>query len=160
MSIIAAKMTKFFDSHLLLNSRQLAFWQERSAADLLLHSVAWNRSLDRGKDTFVVALDIAGAFDRLWHQGITTKLKSLGICGDLLHLLQDYLHGRTWLAHLLWTPHQSQGSVLGPLLWNVYFNYLLQLVSEATAYADDCILTFTSERSEHHNTVVRINQTL
>ena len=168
-SIIAAKMSKFFDSHHLLNSRQFGFRQGRSAADLLLlQSAAWNHSLDRGEDTFVVALDIAGAFDRVWHQGITTKLKSLGICGDLLHLLQDYLHGRT--LRVVVNGHTStelpvkasvpQGSVLGPLLWNVYFNDILQLIPEATAYADDCTLTFTCERSERRNTVTRINQAL
>ena len=65
-SIIAAKITKFLDSHYLLNSRQYGFRKGRSASDLLLlHSAAWNQSLDRGEDTFVVALDIAGAFDSL-----------------------------------------------------------------------------------------------
>jgi len=168
-SIIAAKITKFLDSHHLLNSRQFGFRQGRSAADLLLlHSAAWNQSLDRGEDTFVVALDIAGAFDRVWHQGITTKLRSLGISGELLHLLQDYLNGRT--LRVVVNGHTStelpvkasvpQGSVLGPLLWNVYFNDILQLIPEATAYADDCTLTFTCERNERHNTVVRINQAL
>lgn len=32
--------------------------------------------------TTIVALGITGAFDRVWHQGITTKLRSQGICGD------------------------------------------------------------------------------
>ena len=151
-SIISAKITTFLDSHHLLNSRQFGFRQGRSAADLLLlHSAAWNNSLDRGEDTFVVALDIAGAFDRVWHQGIITKLRSLGISGGLLHLLQDYLHGRT--LRVVVNGHAStelpvkasvpQGSVLGPLLWNVYFNDILQLIPETTAYADDCTLTFT-----------------
>ncbi|KAG0723280.1 putative RNA-directed DNA polymerase from transposon BS [Chionoecetes opilio] len=134
-----------------------------------LRQEPWNHSLDRGEDTFVVALDIAGAFDRVCHQGITTKLRSLGICGDLLHLLQDYLHERT--LRVVVNGHTSsenaikasvpQGSVLGPLLWNVYFNDILQLIPEAKAYADDCTLTFTScERTDRHNTVIRINRAL
>ena len=111
----------------------------RSAADLL-HSVAWNCSLDHGKDIFVVTLDIVGALDRAQNQGTTTKLKSLGICGDL-HLLQDYLHGRTLCVvvngHTSEHPVKAsipQGSVLGSLPWNLYFNDLLQLIPEATTY--------------------------
>lgn len=168
-SIIASKITTFFDAHHLLSSKQFGFRQGRSAADLLLqHSAACNHALDRGEDTFVVALDIAGAFDRVWHQGITTKLRSLGICDDVLCLLQDYLHDRT--LRVVVNGHTStehpikasvpQGSVLGPLLWNVYFNDLLQLIPEAKAYADDCTLTFTCDKSERQNTVLRINQIL
>ena len=56
-------------------------------------STTWNSALDNGKDTYVIALDIAGAFDRVWHSGIVTKLKSFGLDGNLLMLLQDYLQG-------------------------------------------------------------------
>nr|XP_027232750.1 uncharacterized protein LOC113824213 [Penaeus vannamei] len=51
-------------------------------------------ALDRGKDTFVKALDIAGAFDREWHLGLAPKLNSMGVRGDLLRLMQDSL--RRW----------------------------------------------------------------
>jgi len=68
--------------------------QNRSASDLLLTmTTAWNQSLDEGCDTYVIALDIAEAFDRVWHRGIIAKLHSLGIDGKLLSLLQDYLKG-------------------------------------------------------------------
>ncbi|MPC25737.1 putative RNA-directed DNA polymerase from transposon X-element [Portunus trituberculatus] len=51
----------------------------------------------------------------------------------------------------------SLGSVLGPLLWCVYFNDILQLVPEAQAYADDSTLTFTSDRN---HLVDRVNAVL
>ena len=53
-----------------------------------------------------------------------------------------------------------QGSVLGPLLWNVYFNDILQLIPEAQAYADDCTLSFTCDKQDWQNTVQRINLAL
>ena len=53
-----------------------------------------------------------------------------------------------------------QGSVIGPLLWNIYFNDILHLIPEAYAYADDCTLTFTCSRENRHATILRINETL
>ena len=168
-SLLASKITHYLDHHHLLSPKQFGFRQGRSAADLLLlQSATWNKTLDSGREAFVVALDIAGAFDKVWHQGIITKLKSLGVCGDLLLLLENYLRGRS--LHTVLNGHTSsqhpinagvpQGSVLGPLLWNVYFNDVLQLVPEAYAYADDCTLTFVHDREGQQATIERINQAL
>ena len=162
-------MSTFLEAHHLLSHKQFGFRGGRSAADLLLlQSATWNKTLDCGHDTFVIALDIAGAFDRVWHQGLTSKLKSLGINGFLLHLLEDYLQDRS--LQVVVNGHSSskypikasvpQGSVLGPLLWNIYFNDILQLVPEAYAYADDCTLTFTCDRHDRQATLLHINQTL
>ncbi|MPC93250.1 hypothetical protein E2C01_088374 [Portunus trituberculatus] len=43
--------------------------------------------------------------ERVWHQGVTAKLRSLGVCGGLLHLLEDYIHGRT--LHTVVDGHSS-----------------------------------------------------
>jgi len=123
-TIIAEKLTRHFDGHRLLNEKQFGFRAERSASDLLLvQSSSWSQALDDGQDTYVIALDIAGAFDRVWHRGIISKLRSFGISGDLLDLLQNYLHGRS--LSVVVNGHSStecpisasvpQGSVLGPL---------------------------------------------
>ena len=131
-------------------------------------STLWHHSLDRGNDSFVIALDIAGAFDRVWHSGLSTKLRSLGVCGGLLQLLQDYLRDRHLCVAVNGQSSQDhpicagvpQGSVLGPILWNVFFNDLLQLIPEAQAYADDCTLTFPCDSTDHRATVALINQAL
>ncbi|KAG0718178.1 RNA-directed DNA polymerase from mobile element jockey [Chionoecetes opilio] len=121
-------------------------------------------------DTFVVALDIAEAFDRVWHRGLAAKLRSLVVRGALLQLIQDYLQDRTLRVvingHISIHGQQPihatipQDRVLGPLLWNVYFNDILQLIPEAQAYADDCTLAFTCDRRDWHDMVCRINLAL
>ena len=45
-------------------------------------------------DTRGIFLDISKAFDRVWHEGLISKLKSYDISGNLLSLLQDFLSGR------------------------------------------------------------------
>jgi len=41
--------------------------------------------------TCVLALDIEGAFDRVWHLSLLSKLKAFGVDGELLVLLKNYL---------------------------------------------------------------------
>ena len=62
--------------------------------------------IPRGHHTFI----IAGACNRLWHSGLITKLRSMGVSGNLLHLFHHYLqdrslsvvvNGYTWEAHLV-----------------------------------------------------------
>ncbi|XP_063868224.1 uncharacterized protein LOC135104623 [Scylla paramamosain] len=75
---------------------QFGFRPGKSTADLLLFlSKDWQDALEEGLDTLVVALDIAGAFDRVWHAGLIEKLRAKGVQGDLLMLLEDYLQSRT-----------------------------------------------------------------
>ncbi|XP_042205388.1 uncharacterized protein LOC121854718 [Homarus americanus] len=54
----------------------------------------WQDALDNGLDTLVIALDIMGAFYRVWHRGLLKKNRAKEIEGNLL-LLADYLRGRT-----------------------------------------------------------------
>lgn len=168
-TIISKNITDFFDKHMLLNDRQYGFRKGRSASDLLLNlSSKWNQALDDGDNCFVIALDIAGAFDRVWHQGLLTKLQALGLCDNALALIGDYLlerslqvviHGVNSSTHKIGAS-VPQGSVLGPLLWNVYFNDLLNLVPESHAYADDCTLTIRYKTEERASAVTTTNQHL
>ena len=41
-----------------------------------------------------VFLDISKAFDKIWHEGLPYKLKSMGISEKLYNLLENYLLGR------------------------------------------------------------------
>lgn len=85
-------------------------------------------ALTEGLDTLVVALDIAGDFDRVWHAGLVKKLPVKGIQGDLLKLHEDYLQRRTLQVVVngqASTPSHIQasfppGSVLGTALKNLY----------------------------------------
>jgi hypothetical protein len=50
--------------------------------------------LENGKEVRAVFLDISKAFDRVWHEGLISRLKYLGVRGPLLTWLQSYFSGR------------------------------------------------------------------
>ena len=168
-SVIAEQLIAFLEEHHLLSPKQFGFMKGKSTADLLLLlSKSWHDNLDSGLATLVIALDIAGAFDCVWHQGLIAKLGQLGIAGDLLELLSNYLSDRS--LSVVINGHTSskfpvkasvpQGSVLGPILWNVYFNDLLSRIPTASAYADDCTLSRQFSRAETAEVITSTNQLL
>ena len=109
-----------------LNPNHSGFRQSDSCINQLLaitHEIFeafdWNPPLE----VRTVFLDISKAFEKVWHEGLLYKLKSMGISGELYNLLENYLSGRfqsvilngqhsSWKPILAGVPH---GSVLGLL---------------------------------------------
>ena len=85
------------------------------------------------------------AFDKVWHEGLTFKLRQIGVTGKLVSLLNSreqrvVLNGESsdWGQIISGVP---QGSVLGPLLFLVYINDLEEgMKSSIKCFADDTSL--------------------
>ena len=104
-----------------------------------------------------VFLDISKAFDKVWHNGLTYKLKQNGVVGDLLDTLTNFLKVRKQRVilngqYLTWANLEAgvpQGSILGLLLFLIYINDLPEnLVSNPKLFADDTSL-FSVIRNKH-----------
>ena len=107
------------------------------------------RALDEGKEVRAIFCDISKAFDRVWHKGLIFKLQSAGISGTLLNWFSDYLQDRKQRvvlpgANSSWTSIKAgvpQGSILGPLLFLLYINDIVEDIhSSIRLFADDTSL--------------------
>ncbi|PJE78268.1 hypothetical protein CI610_02801 [invertebrate metagenome] len=97
----------------------------------------------------MIFCDISKAFDRVWHRGLLSKLKSFGITGNLFLWFSNYLRNRCQsvvingkqsnLAYI--TAGVPQGSILGPLLFLIFINDIVNNISCAIKlFADDTSL--------------------
>ena len=110
-----------------------------------------------------VFLDISKAFDKVWHEGLLFKLRSMGISDEFYNLLGNYLSDRFQMVILngqtaSWKPVVAgvpQGSILVPLLFLAYINDLPNgLKSNAKLFADDTSLfTIVKDKNESANTL-------
>ena len=105
------------------------------------------QNIDNGKFSGMLFTDLSKAFDCLVHDLLIAKLNAYGFDYNALHLIYNYLSDRKqrtkidesysyWTDIILGVP---QGSILGPLLFNIYINdifYFMEVIT-ITNFADD-----------------------
>ena len=130
---------------------QHGFCQGRSCATQLVTMYHdWSSILDQQPSPRIdaVFLDFSKAFDKVSHSLLLSKLHRYGICGQMLKWFTSYLYGRIQRVQYSgkfsdWITVNSgvQGSILGPLLFNIHVLDLPSFVSSAIPqYADDTVL--------------------
>ena len=149
-SIIKTVIMDHCNINNVFSDSQYGFRQRRGCILQLLKVFDdWSKFIDSDTPVDAVFLDFRKAFDCVPHKRLLMKIEKLGISGNLLKWIKDFLTDRQQRVLINgisseWTEVSSgvpQGSVLGPLLFILYVNDLPSEVSSfCKLFADDAKL--------------------
>lgn len=133
------------------SDNQYGFIRGRSTTDAIRKYVR-NVAGTTSKYCATIFVDIKGAFDNVWWPGIIFRLRQKNTPNHLVAIIKSYLEERKVIfcqgmnkVEKTCTKGCPQGSVLGPTLWNITMDALLekewQNGVEVIAYADDLAIT-------------------
>ena len=161
--IVASNLSRHFEQNDILYDLQHGFRERRSCETQLIQIVeelAHNTS--KGRQTDLILLDFSKVFDRVNHMKLLHKLHQHGARGNILSWIKAFLTGRSQTVVLEGEsssviPVNSgvpQGSVLGPLLFLLYINDLLENIhSQVRLFADDTAVYITINNHSDSDTL-------
>ena len=156
--IIYNRFYKYLSEKNILIKEQFGFRPSFSTETALLHALEQiTAALERKEIPLAIYVDLSKAFDSLDHNILLRKLEHYGIRGVLHNWFESYLSDRKQYTSFKGTKSDilpitcgvPQGSILGPLLFLVYVNDIVNTSNllRFVMYADD-INIFVSHPDE------------
>ena len=145
-----------------LDVAQAGFRKGRSTQDQVLALTTHiENGFQKGEKTGAVFLDLTAAYDTVWHKGLLAKI-STTLPKWTVQFVSTCLQNRMFRVHMgdkcsKWRKQNNglpQGSVLAPVLFNLYINDLPATESRKFIYADDICITYQSKHSSRLNDIL------
>ena len=150
--LIYARVEPLIDP--LLPKEQAGFRRGKSTVDqVVLLTQNINDTFEVKKKAGAVVIDLKAVYDTVWHRGLTCKLLRLLRDKHMVKMIMELV--RNWSFTLTTDDNKQsrlcrlknsvpQGSVLAPLLFNIYTYDLSSIISRKFSYADDLALFHSS----------------
>ena len=140
----------------LFSDSQFGCRSGHSCSDALLSILSriWTEK-NKGNKVCIVTLDLKKAFDTVSHDILLYKLYKKGLTWNAIEWFSSYLSNRKQCVRTKDVKSKfnhvkvgvPQGSILGPLLFNLYIDGItkLNLKGDLTLYADDCTIVMSDK---------------
>ena len=148
--ILHSQISKHLDKFKILTPLQHGFRKGHSCVTQLIQVVNdWMEGIENSQQIDAAILDFTKAFDCVPHERLKSKLHHYGIRNNILNWISMFLTQRQQRVVLngetsSWHPVISgvpQGTVMGPLLFLIYINDIVDgLQCNIRLFADDCII--------------------
>ena len=170
-NVMHTQLTDYFTMNKLFTSQQYGYRENRSTELAALELMDRNLdNMNRNLTPVNVYIDLSKAFDCLDNNILLSKLKFYGLNDNAIKLLKNYLSDRNQYVQLGNTKSQlhgisrgiPQGSVMGPLLFNIVINDLNAATKkfDLIMYADDTTLISTLETFGNTNRPTEIENNI
>jgi hypothetical protein len=170
--LILKRLQKFLGENHVIIDQQSGFRSHRQTKDnLLFLGQKVKEAFQQSRSVLCVFFDIAGAFDKVWHQGLLYKLYQIKTPYYLVKIIEQFLTNRTFAVKVgdYKSTRRSiqcsvpQGGVLSPTLFSLYINDVpaqkLKNKRYTIIFADD-IMYFETYKTKTPALERRINKYL
>ena len=157
--VISAEILQYCKRHGLISDQQHGFLSKRSTVtNLLSGHNDWTNAISKRHTVAAAYIDFQKAFDSVCHKKLFTRLSSLGITGNLLSWIKNFLTDRQQCTRVGDTISDAvkiisgviQGSCLGPVLFVLYINSIAKVLPDSVTcllFVDD-VKIYTVVRSD------------
>lgn len=157
--VLKKRLEGYLSKYDLISKRQYGFREKVSTQDALLAlSSQASSALDENKPSLCVFIDLSKAFDTVSHKLLLEDLEDIGMRDNCLKLFKSYLANRIQAVKVNGVRSNPdkieygvpQGSVLGPILFNIYINgmFSIKTKGEILGFADDTAIFYKANTWE------------
>ncbi len=156
--MVNARLSWMLHKNNIFHHTQCGFRPKTGTIDALLQlTEECHESLHQTKYTVIVFLDLEGAFDKVWWEGLILKAASAGIVGNMLRWIKSFLSDRYIKVQVgNATSNKSQinsgtpqGSVISPVIFNIMMYDLPGVIPQGckeVTFADDRTIYASTQR--------------
>lgn len=149
--LLVERLNQELDEGKILSRRQHGFRARKSTTTAIME-LKGKINESTKKWYILVTIDVKNAFNSIPWRNITKAMKEKGVSRYLIKVMENYFRDRFIVMGRLrhrCTMGVIQGSIVGPPLWNLSYNGVLELPHEpgveTLAYADDLLVMVEGE---------------